>query len=166
MRVKAGVGWEESVDPPKPRRPTPEEIAAAFEAECEAAPTTIQPRADGTGTDGYRQRGGRGWTAEQATAFEEQMVAHKYSLLAVSRMGRKKPPKTKCGRRRMLQEGNGSGQDKENDKAGDNRARDDEKNDRADANAAKDETGEPNGGGDRLPVTERRRGGCAVSQVR
>jgi hypothetical protein len=65
----------------------------------------------------------RGWTAMQASAFEEQMVAHKYNLFAVSRMGQKKPPKKKTSpEKEMLKEGNEFlGKDKENDKAGDNK---------------------------------------------
>ena len=149
---KAGVEWEEPVDPPKPKRPTPEEIAAKrsrLDARLRARRSS--PTLMGLEQMGIGSAEARGWTSVQATAFEEQMVAHKYNLFAVSRMGRKKPPKTKCGpEEEMLQEGNEFlGKDKENDKAGDNRAIDDEKKD-----AAKDETGEPNGGGERAPGVE------------
>ena len=149
---KAGVEWEEPVDPPKPKRPTPEEIAAKrSRLDARLRGRRSSPTLMGLEQMGIGSAEARGWTAEQATAFEEQMVAHKYNLLAVSRMGRKKPPKTKCGpEEEMLQEGNEFlGKDKENDKAGDNRAIDDEKKD-----AAKDETGEPNGGGERAPGVE------------
>ena len=120
------------VDPPKPKRPTPEEIAAKrSRLDARLRGRRSSPTLMGLEQMGIGSAEARGWTAVQATAFEEQMVAHKYNLFAVSRMGRKKPPKTKCGpEEEMLQEGNEFlGKDKENDKAGDNRARDDEKKD-------------------------------------